>query len=174
MDINLPQHLCQKQTWLELIVLSAFLLQRSERCNCVSHNRVVIWPFFKQFSRNKRIWSFGIFLAFFQSWRKKNFLGIFWQNFNKTYNILWYFKIVLIHFGKFSFKIWPLFGLFHHLRIWPFLTLLMAKFGLFYFLGPGNPVSQLRKWNEMGHNFFRLSHSNNNILYWLGTKESKN
>jgi hypothetical protein len=49
------------------------------------------------------------------------------------------FQKNLIYFGKFSFKIWPLFDLFRHLGIWPFLKLLMAKFGLFNFLGPGNP-----------------------------------
>jgi hypothetical protein len=27
----------------------------------------LIWPFLKQFSRNKMIWLFGLFLAFFQS-----------------------------------------------------------------------------------------------------------
>ncbi len=70
---------------------------------------------------------------FFNLEENSIFLGLFWQNFNKTYNILWYFKIFLIYFGKFSLKIWPLFGRFHHLRIWPFLTLLMAKFGLFIF-----------------------------------------
>ena len=36
-------------------------------------------------------------------------------------------------------KIWPLFGLFSFFRIWPFLKLLMAKFGLLYIFGPGNP-----------------------------------
>jgi hypothetical protein len=30
---------------------------------------------------------------------------------------------------------------FHFFRIWPFLKLLMAKFGLFNFFGPGNPAS---------------------------------
>ncbi len=34
----------------------------------------------------------------------------------------------MIYFGKFSLKIWPLFGLFPHFRIWPFLNKLMAKF----------------------------------------------
>jgi hypothetical protein len=41
-------------------------------------------------------------------------------------------------FFKFSMKIWP----FYHLRIWTFLKMLMAKFGLFYFLGPGIPALQ--------------------------------
>ncbi len=60
-------------------------------------------------------------------------------------------------------KIWPLFGLFHHMRIWPFLKLLKAKFGLFYFLGPGNPealpllllkgkeYNQILYFNDNGH-----------------------
>ena len=94
----------------------------------------LIWPFLKQFSRNKMIW------PFFNLEENGIFLGLFWLNFNETSNILWYFKISLTYFGRFSLKIWPIFGLFHHLRIWPFLKLLMAKFGLFYFLGPGNPV----------------------------------
>ncbi len=67
------------------------------------------------------------------------FLSLFWLNFNKTYNTLWYFKFFLIYFGKFSLKIWPLFGLLHHMRIWPFLKLFTAKFGLFYFFGTWQP-----------------------------------
>jgi hypothetical protein len=49
-------------------------------------------------------------------------------------------------------EIWPLFGLFFifqdlaffetaYGQIWPFLKLLMAKFGLLNLFGPGNPVS---------------------------------
>ncbi len=105
----------------------------------------LIWPFLKQFSRNKMIWPFGLFLAFFNLEENSIFLSLFWLNFNKSYNTLWYFKNFMIYFSKFSLKIWPLLGLFHHLRIWPFLKLLMAKFGLFYFLGPGNPVRTQRE-----------------------------
>ncbi len=94
--------------------------------------RVAIWPFLKQFSRNKMIW------PFFNLEENGIFLGLFWLNFNETSNILWYFKISLTYFGRFSLKIWPIFGLFHHLRIWLF-KLFKAKFGPFSFLGPGNP-----------------------------------
>ncbi len=78
-------------------------------------------------------------LAFFNLEENSIFLGLIWLNFNKSYSILWYFKIYLIYFSKFSLKIWPLLGLFYHLKIWPFLKLLIAKFGLLNFLGPGNP-----------------------------------
>ncbi len=47
----------------------------------------------------------------------------------------------MIYLNKFSIKIWPLFGLFSHLIICPFLKLPMAKFCLLYFSGPGNPDS---------------------------------
>jgi hypothetical protein len=49
------------------------------------------------------------------------------------------FQILLIYFGKFSLKIWPLFGLFHHLRIWPFFETAYGPICPFYFLGPGSP-----------------------------------
>ncbi len=45
------------------------------------------------------------------------------------------FDIFLSFLWKFAF-IWH----FYHLRIWPFLKLREAKFGLFYFLVPGTPV----------------------------------
>jgi hypothetical protein len=73
-------------------------------------------------------------------------LAKFQQNIQQKKTYLKIFKNI---FGKFSSK----FGLFHHLRIWPFLKLIMAKFGLFYFLGPGNPgISVKRK--------FKLPHCN--------------
>ncbi len=56
-----------------------------------------------QFSRNKMILQFGLFSIM----NKNIFLGPFWINFNKTCNILWYSKIYLIYFGKFSMKICP-------------------------------------------------------------------
>ncbi len=46
---------------------------------------------------------------FFNLEENSIFLGLFWQNFNKTYKILWYFKKILIYFRKFSYKIWPFF-----------------------------------------------------------------
>jgi hypothetical protein len=55
----------------------------------------------KQFSRNKMIW------LFFNLEENSIFLELFWLNFNKTFNILRYFEISLIYFGKFSLKIWP-------------------------------------------------------------------
>ncbi len=69
------------------------------------------------------------FLAFLDLNENRIFFGLFWQNFYKTYNILWYSKLNLIYFGKFSLKIWPLFT-FENLA---FLRLLMAEFGLFIF-----------------------------------------
>ncbi len=91
----------------------------------VSHLvRVAIWPFLKHFSRNKMIWLFGLF----RSWRKKYlFRPIF------TFYILRNSKIFDI-FGKISLKIWP-FVVFENLA---FLKLLLTKFGLFCFSGPGN------------------------------------
>ena len=71
-----------------------------------------------------------------------------------------------MYFNKFLKKIWPLFGLFSFLRIWPFLKLLMAKFGLFYFFGPGNPDVELlsnekRRERERerakGYHMFKIS-----------------
>ncbi len=90
----------------------------------------LIWTFWNSFLEIK--W-FGLFLAFFNLEENSIFFSLFWLNFNKSYNTLWYFKNFLIYFSKFSLKIWPLFGLFHHLRIWNFLKLLMAEFGLFCF-----------------------------------------
>jgi len=40
--------------------------------------------------------------------------------------------------GNLAFTL-PLFSLYSFLRSWPFLKLLMAKFGLFNFSRPGNP-----------------------------------
>ena len=77
-------------------------------------------------------------LAFFECRRIKYILRPVLE---KTYNILWNFKICSSHLNKFSKNIWPLFGLFPWLRIWLLLKLLMAKFRLFHFFGPGNPVA---------------------------------
>ncbi len=52
------------------------------------------------------------------------------------YEILNFHLVILTIFLQ---EIWPLFGLFSFFRIWPFLKLLMAKFGLFNFLRPDNP-----------------------------------
>ena len=61
-------------------------------------------------------------------------------NLSKTYAFLYkILKIVLAIFTNLT-KIW-LFFAFLHLRIWPFLKLLMAKFG---FLELGNPVIQCK------------------------------
>ncbi len=117
------------------------------RHNCVSMwrqaregtVRVAIWPFWNRFLEIKWFGHLAFSWPFFNLEENDIFLGLFWLNFNETSNILWYSKTYLIYFGKFSSKIWPSFGLFHHLRIWPFFKLLNAKFGLFYFLEPGNP-----------------------------------
>ncbi len=110
----------------------------------VSQIRVVIWAlkrpnqpyfafFWNSFLEIKWFGHLAFSWPFFNLEENVFFSGRFWLNVNKTYNILWYFKIYLIYLCKFSLKIWPLFGLFHHLKFWPFLKLLMAKFGLFYF-----------------------------------------
>ncbi len=59
------------------------------------------------------------------------------SKFGTVYEILNFYLVILTQFLK---KIWPLFGLFSFFKIWPFLKLLMAKFGLLNFFGPGNPV----------------------------------
>jgi hypothetical protein len=46
------------------------------------------------------------------------------------------FQNFLIYFGIFSLKIWP----FSPIENLAFFKLLKAKFGLFYFLGPGKPA----------------------------------
>ncbi len=90
--------------------------------------RVTMWPFLKQFSRNKSIWPFGLFLAFFQSWRKwylfRPILVKFQQNIQHfmIFQKHWY---ILINF------LWE-FGLFWNC-LWP-------NFAFFYFSGPGNSV----------------------------------
>ncbi len=63
---------------------------------------------------------------FFNIEEKSIFLGLFWLNFNKKCNILQYFKIYLIYFGKIYienlafFTIWE-FGLFWNC-LWPNLA----------------------------------------------------
>jgi len=47
-------------------------------------------------------------------------------------------------------EIWPLFGLFSFFRIWPFMKLIMAKFGLFNFFEPGNPGKKGRDIKRRG------------------------
>ncbi len=75
---------------------------------------------------------------FFNLEENSIFLSLFWLNFNKSNNILWYFKNFMIYFRKISLKIWPLFGLFHHLRIWPFLKL-HGQIWSFLFFGTWQP-----------------------------------
>ena len=76
----------------------------------------------------------GIWPFFGIVWKLKKIVpscyGKIWEKITKFYKIL---KIVVLL--KFHQK----FGLFSFLRIWPFLKLLMANFGLFSFFGPGNP-----------------------------------
>ncbi len=70
--------------------------------------------FLKQFFRNKIIWPFFGLL--------KILIVLFWpicQHFYKTHNILWYSKVYLINFVKFSLKFWPFFETTYG-RIWPF------------------------------------------------------
>jgi hypothetical protein len=50
--------------------------------------RVAIWPFMKQFARNKIILPFCHFLVFLDLDKNSIFFGLFWQNFYKRYNIL--------------------------------------------------------------------------------------
>ncbi len=111
--------------------------------------------FLKQFSRYKKIWSFGLFLAFFNLEENRIILGLFWLNFNKTYHILWYFKIYLIHFGNFSLKIWPLFCLFYHLRILTFFEVANGQIWPFYFLRPGaHHIRMIHNNDEIFFNFW--------------------
>jgi hypothetical protein len=84
-------------------------------------------------------WPFSILKKF------SIFLDLFSLYFNKTSNILWYFKIYLIYFGKFSLRIW----LFLPFENFVFFKLLMAEFDLFYLLGPGNPGGLV--WDKRFH-----------------------
>jgi hypothetical protein len=101
--------------------------------------------FLKQFSRNKIIWPF---LAFFNPEENSIFLSLFWQNVNKIYNILWKSKNYFINLEKFYLEIWPLFSLFSHLGMWPFLKMLMAKFGIFIFWDLATLVCVCKKESE--------------------------
>jgi hypothetical protein len=78
--------------------------------------RVAIWPFLNSLSKK---------LAFFRP-----FLTKFLQNIQQFMN-----------FQNFADIFWQVFVFwaFFHLRIGPVLKLLMAKFGLFYLTGLGNP-----------------------------------
>jgi hypothetical protein len=65
---------CQKHAWLMIVGawLSSQILQMIDKpivCWEVK-NRVAIWPFLKLFARNKIVWPFGHFLAFFECRRK--------------------------------------------------------------------------------------------------------
>ncbi len=88
-----------------------------------------IKPFWNSFLKIKWFGRLVFSWPFFNLEENSVFLGLFWLHFYKTYYILGFFKICLIYFGKFSLKIWPLFGPFPHFRIWPF-----------HLLGPDNPV----------------------------------
>ena len=83
------------------------------------------------------------FFAFIKCSRKQCLLGPVLKKSeqNLQYFLNSKFLVILTIFLK---KIWPLLGLFSFLRIWPFLKLLKAKFGLFYFLGPGIPETACR------------------------------
>jgi len=97
----------------------------------MTQTRVAIWPFKKLFARIKMVWPFGHFLSVDINSIIK---GLFWTNLSKFqifYEILNLNLVILTNLLK---EIWPLFGLFSFFRIWPFLKLLMAQFGLFIFL----------------------------------------
>jgi hypothetical protein len=93
----------------------------------------IISTFWNSFLEIKWFGHLAFSWPFFNLEENSIFLGLFWLNFNKTYNTLWNFKIYLLNFGRFSLKIWPLFGLFHHLRIWPFLNCLRPNLAFFIF-----------------------------------------
>jgi hypothetical protein len=111
------------------------LWMHSSTPSSVIITRVAIWPFLKQFSSNKMIWPFGLFLAFFKSWRKPYLLRPILAKFQQNMQHFMIFKIYTIYIGKFSVRIWPLFAFF-----WPFSRFEnLAFFEAAYGLGPGNP-----------------------------------
>jgi len=96
--------------------------------------------FFETVCQNKMLWPFCHFLAFLNVDKNSIFYGLFWKIMNKFWAFYDSLNFNLVILTIFFREIWPLFGLFSFLRIWPFLKLLMAKFGLFNFFGPGNPA----------------------------------
>jgi len=73
-------------------------------------------------------------------------------------------------------KIWPIFGLFFIFQDFAFLKLLMAKFGLFNFFGPGNPVPRVREKSEGVRQKFKVANENVIkclIIYYQGVREQK-
>ncbi len=90
---------------------------------------IAIWPlkrpnqpnlsfFWKSFLEIKWFGHLAFSWPYFNLEENSIFLVLFWLNFNEASNILWYFKIYLIYFGKFSLKIWPLFGIFQFFGTW--------------------------------------------------------
>jgi hypothetical protein len=69
-------------------------------------SKFAIWPFLKQFSRSKMIWTFGLFLLFLIL--KAYFGSMSTNQLTKLQNLFHIF--------------WPLFGLFPHLRFGLFKT----------------------------------------------------
>ncbi len=117
--------------------------------DCQENNGIIFTIFydknkFRAWCRNslKVLWKFpaswlpfGLFwnglpeikcFGLFECWRKNIFWSLSYRNLGKTGNILWNSNFESCYFLNFTF--------FSFLRVWPVLKLLMAKFGLFYFL----------------------------------------
>jgi len=87
------------------------------------------------------VWPFGHILAFFNTDKNSIFLDLFWTNLSKFktfYEILNFNSVILTK------KIGLYLAFFHFFRIWPFLKLIMVKFGLLNFSESGNPGWRLK------------------------------
>jgi hypothetical protein len=92
---------------------------------------VAIWPFMKWSARNKMIRPFGHFVA--------AYFGEIWAKLAIFYEILTLKLYILTNFLQ-------KFGLFSFLRVWPYLKLLMANFGLFIFFSLATLFFMAKDW----------------------------
>ncbi len=111
--------------------------QTKKTCSDASHQGCqisFIWPSWNSFLEIK--W-FCHYWPSFNIEENSNFLGLFWLNFNKTYNILKNSKIYLIYF-LLKFSLYLTF-----ITIWKSGLFWNGSWQNLFFLGHGNPASLL-------------------------------
>ncbi len=128
-------------------------LKNSSYCDAKTITSFIetLWPLCPHYSVKQTCHSWLPFGLFWNGLPETTFFGLF-----SMLKKIVYFKACFeqnLQYVFMKFSLWVLlfqqtfeenFGLFSSLRIWPFLKLLMAKFGLFNFFGPSNPAVTLR------------------------------